>query len=437
MILRVFHSQWAPFVQTLCSRQDVETAGVILAERLQGGDALIGRHFTVIPDEGYQIRRINQLRIDPVAINRLVRRARDESLSVITVHTHPCTEEPWFSLADDEGDLRLMPSLYAQMEGPHGSVVIAGNTGRPAARLWSQSDTRVGLGVRVVGTLLDIISPESPEATHAPWFERQRLALGNDGQEILRNLHVGIVGLGGTGSICFAQLAHLGVGRITVIDGDLVEDSNVSRIIGATAADVGSEHKADVAARYAARLGLGTCVSALRGHLGLSVPSAAIENCDVVLSCVDRQTPRALMNRLSYDKAVPVIDMGSAFRIDSSSGKVVVAAGRVVVVGPGRPCLACWGHIDPNRLRIEALSAHDRTSQASEGYVDGADVPQPSVISFNAMLAGAAVIELLRFVTGFAGTDNPPARLSFDFESGSVRRNWLPDSQRCSICSRR
>jgi hypothetical protein len=142
------------------------------------------------------------------------------------------------------------------------------------------------------------------------------------------------------------------------------------------------------------------------------------------------------MNRLSYSKCIPLIDMGSAFRVDAS-GKVVAAAGRVVVVGPGRPCLACWGHIDPSRLRIEALPEKERSRQMAEGYIEGADVPQPSVIAFNTMIAGAAVIELLRLATAFAGTEDPPARLGFDFESGVVRRNRLPETQRCSICELR
>src|SRR6185437_393171 len=121
------------------------------------------------------------------------------------------------------------------------------------------------------------------------------------------------------------------------------------------------------------------------------------------------------------------------FRVDRG-GRVIAAAGRVVIVGPGRPCLGCWGHIDPNRLRIEALSPADRASQAAEGYVDGADVPQPSVIAFNTMVAGAAVIELIRLVTGFAGVGDPPTRLSFDFETGTVRRNSLAESAPCTIC---
>lgn len=436
MRLRVLNSQWVPFVRALTTRQDVETAGVVLAERLRGRDVLLGRHFLVVPDDGYEIRRLDQLRISPVAINRLVRRAREDGLSVITVHTHPGTEEPWFSLADDDGDSRLMPSLHSQMDGPHGSMVIAANTGRSTARLWSDGRVPIGMGMRVVGVSLEVIPPAPVEGFSTRWFDRQRLALGSHGQQVLRDLHVGIVGLGGTGSICFAQLAHLGVGKITIVDGDLVEDSNVSRIVGATTGDVGRTPKVEVAARYAASLALGTCVTALRGHLGASVGASAINACDVVLSCVDRQSPRALMNRFSYDMAVPVIDMGSAFRVDLT-GRVIAAAGRVVIVGPDRPCLACWGHLDPNRLRIEALSPADRAREAAEGYIEGADVAQPSVVAFNTMVAGAAVVELLRLVTGFAGADDPPARLSFDFESGTVRRNRLPDSRRCSICTPR
>src|SRR5205823_4527065 len=149
-------------------------------------------------------------------------------------------------------------------------------------------------------------------------------------------------------------------------------------------------------------------------HLGTDVSPAIIEGCDIVVSCVDKHLPRALLNRLAYEKAIPMIDMGSAFRVDSGS-RVVAGAGRVVIVGPGRPCLGCWGHIDPDRIRIESLSAADRASEAAAGYVEGADVPQPSVVAFNTMIAGAAVVELLRLVTGFAGTDDLPMRLSFDF----------------------
>jgi ThiF family len=156
-----------------------------------------------------------------------------------------------------------------------------------------------------------------------------------------------------------------------------------------------------VAARYAERLGLRTEVRCLKGHFGKDISPEEIEGCDLVLSCVDRHLPRALLNRLSYEKAIPLIDMGSAFRVDAS-GRITAGSGRVVMVGPGRRCLACWGHIDPNRIRIESLSESDRAREVADGYIDGAEIAQPSVIAFNTAVAGAAVIELMRLVTAFA-----------------------------------
>src|SRR6266536_1766421 len=136
MNLRVIESQWNAFIDRLRMRTDVETAGIILAERLHGGEVLLARDMIEIPSQGYLIRRGDQLRLDTVTLNRIIRAARDGGLSVITVHTHPGTTHPWFSAADDHGDARLMPSLFHQMPGPHGSVVIAGGSGLAAGRVW-------------------------------------------------------------------------------------------------------------------------------------------------------------------------------------------------------------------------------------------------------------------------------------------------------------
>ena len=434
MILRVLESQWKPFVSALCARREVETAGIVLAERLQGGEVLLARRMLEVPDNGYLVRRHDHIRIDPITINRLVREARERELSVLTIHTHPRTNRPWFSKADDAGDARLIPSLFAQMPGPHGALVVAGESRMPGGRVWSAPGLQHPIGVRIVGKALQAIPAAAPHDQEEPWFDRQRLALGEHGQEMLRDLHVAIVGLGGTGSAVLVQLAHLGVGRITVVDGDRVEASNVSRILGATRHDVGTAWKVDVAARYVERLGLGTEVRVIRGRLGVDVPPSEIESCDVVFSCVDTHTPRALVNRLAYERAIPAIDLGSAFRVNST-GRVIAGAGRVVIIGPGRPCLGCWGHLDPTRLRLEALPAAERASLVAEGYIEGVEVAQPSVIAFNTSVAGAAVVELLRLVTGFAGADDPPLRLSFDFATGEVRRNRLIAPDDCGICS--
>ena len=86
-------------------------------------------------------------------------------------------------------------------------------------------------------------------------------------------------------------------------------------------------------------------------------------------------------------------------------------------------------------LAIEALSDEEREKQITEGYIEGADVVQPSVISFNASVAAAGINEILRLITSFAGIESPPLRLAFSFTEGTVRRNSLAQrSQECSIC---
>lgn len=434
MKLRIEESAWNAFSATLRQSEEVETAGVILAEACGGGDALVARHLLHVPEDGYAIRKPDQLQIDPVALNRLVHRARVEGLAVITAHTHPRAAEPWFSRADDIGDERLMPSFYVQSPGPHGSLVLAGASGSAIARVWRADSGPESLELRIVGKTLGVMSGRSshPPVGAEDWFSRQELALGADGQRAMRRLHVGVVGLGGTGSVCAAQVAHLGVGMLTLIDGDVIECSNVSRVLGATSCDVG-RLKVDVATRYAQHLGLRTHVRGLHGDLGRQVDVAELSACDVVLSCVDRHTPRALLNRLAYQQLIPVIDMGSAFRVDHH-GRVTSTAGRVVVIGPGRPCLGCWGHLDSRQLYVESLSPRERMKQADEGYIEGADVPQPSVMPFNTLVSGAALVELLRLVTAFSGAEDPPNRLGFDFESGSARRSRLAVRPECSIC---
>lgn len=433
MKLRISAEDWEPFATELRLRKDVESAGIILAEVKEGGEVLVARSCRTVPVDGYLVRKVDLLSIDPVVLNRLVRPARERRLAVVTVHTHPGTQEPWFSLADDVGDSRLMPSLYVQTPGPHGSLVVAGETGRVGGRVWSPSGARQPLEVHVVGGQLKMhLSTPTSESQADGCFHRQELALGAMGQARLRHLHVVIVGLGGTGSVVLAQLAHLGVGRLTLIDGDVVEPANVSRIVGATLDDVGRP-KVEVAARYVRALGLATKVETLHGQLGIEVEPDQLGSGDVIFSCVDRHTPRSILNRLSYEMLIPVIDLGTALRV-GTDGRVTAGAGRVVLVGPSRSCLACWGHLDPDQLRVEAMAPEERASLAAEGYVQGVAIEQPSVIGFNTAVAGAAVVEFLRMVTGFGGTEDPPARLAFDFLSGTVRRTRLGGSRSCSIC---
>ena len=432
MKLRIAEAAWAALAERLLARKDVETAGLLLGPctMTPSGAVATIRNAFAIPDEAYRVRKMDQISIDPIALNRLTKLARDEGWSIFTIHTHPGATEAWFSSADDDGDARLMPSLHCQVpDAPHGSIVLV-EGGATAARTFCADGAAQDVDFIVVGRTLD--SRIAAKHRDEPWFARQELALGAHGHAQLRRLRVAVIGLGGIGSVVAMQAAHLGVGELVLVDGDTVEASNISRIIGAMRSDVGKSLKVDVAARYAKSIGLTHRIERVPEYLSPKL-EPILASCDVVMSCVDRQAPRALLNRLAYLQLVPVIDLGVGFRVDEAS-RIVGEAGRVVVVGPGRPCLACWGHLDPHVLRREALSDEDQAKEITAGYIDGVEEVQPSVIAFNTCVAGAGVVELMRLATGFAGVDTPPLRVAFTFAEGTVRRNTVACNLRCNIC---
>ena len=62
-------------------------------------------------------------------------------------------------------------------------------------------------------------------------FSRQILAFGEKGQSAIAHTKVGIVGLGGVGSFVAQMLAYLGVNEFLLVDDDIIEESNLNRLI--------------------------------------------------------------------------------------------------------------------------------------------------------------------------------------------------------------
>lgn len=432
--IRFTSDQWAALQSGLWARQDVETGAIVLAEAMPsvGSASLAVREIVAVPSEAYRARRPDYLELDPVWMNKQCFEARRRGLSVFTAHTHLSDGAAWFSWADDLGDRRLMPAFVAQMpDRPHGALNITRSDA--LARTYSDGSfcpARISVAGKRLLVFPRAEPPESSNATHS----RQQLALGRDGQARMTAVRAGVVGLGGTGSVVRALLGRLGLGGLVLVDGDRLEPSNLSRVLGSSWKDVeAAETKTAVARRALQGVVAHTEVFTAEQHILSDGDLELLGSCDIIFSCVDRLTPRALLNRLAYGAHVPVIDMGSAFRVDES-GAIISQGGKVVVVGPGRPCLWCWGDLDAERIRIESLAPEERMREAEHGYITGADEPQPSVVSFNATLAAAAVTEFLRMVTGFAGADEPPDRINFDFARGTATRARGVSRPGCRFC---
>ncbi len=107
-----------------------------------------------------------------------------------------------------------------------------------------------------------------PAPTRYDRYDRQIRAFGSDTQRQLGRLTVGVVGLGGAGSLVVQGLAHLGIGGLLLVDPDHVETSNLARLVGATPADTQqATPKVDVASRLARAIDPGLPVTAIRGSV--------------------------------------------------------------------------------------------------------------------------------------------------------------------------
>lgn len=398
--------------------------------------AFAGRHSTpsglrlvirdVLPAErsDYLIKSPMHLEMQPAFWARVTKRAKVTGATLVIFHSHPCAPKaPMFSPSDDWGEDQLIPKVTARAPGPHATVVWGprGEVGRIH---------RDGI-VR-------------PMEIAAPWevqmrwltptsgvHERQILALGAQGHARLRAARIGIVGLGGTGSHVAQQLLHLGVGTIVAIDPDIVESSNLSRLVGARTTDVqGAVRKADVVRRVAREIGGFTDLdSSERDVVDDDVARDLAARVDLIFGCTDTAWSRLVLNALAFAYCVPVVDLGVELQAEGSMG------GRVAIAGPESGCLWCMGVIDERRLRAEQSSPGLRDAERALGYVPDLDVPEPSVVSINGVIASIAVTEVLDRLVHFRQQSVPPASmLNYRLADGTVRR-VAAQSGRCSFCS--
>ncbi len=163
-------------------------------------------------------------------------------------------------------------------------------------------------------------------------FSRQLLLPEFDvsGQETLQERHAVIVGCGGLGNSAATFLSSSGIGRLTLIDDDRIEASNLPRQTAFRDADLGRS-KATVLAAHCRALNSGTAVQALRDRW--SATAAPLTDADVVLDCTDNFATRLALARHCWAVGTPLV-YGAAIRFE----------GQLTVFDPGArdaPCYHC------------------------------------------------------------------------------------------------
>jgi len=125
-------------------------------------------------------------------------------------------------------------------------------------------------------------------------YIRQIPIIGEDGQKKLMKAKVLVVGAGGLGSPVIAYLAAAGIGRLGIVDGDVVEEHNLQRQI-IHAGNVGM-NKAESAKKFVEMLNPDVEVIAYPFNIDPSNVLEIVREYDVVVSCPDNFSTRLLLN---------------------------------------------------------------------------------------------------------------------------------------------
>ena len=405
---------------------EVEGAAFILCGEMRSEHCrkLISHAVCPIAPEDYLRREKLGLTISSQALTRIAKLANFEGLSIIFAHSHPGGLSD-FSRQDDLEEAKLIPFLQVRVPNRmHGTLVLTADTVK--GRIYCPHREPAHL-IFALGDQF-LIWEDADSGAVANVFDRQVRAFGASIQKVLSKLHVGIVGLGGTGSPVAEQLHRLGVGKLTLFDGDVFEPTNVNRVFGSTMHDEDTP-KVDIAKAHLDRIDMDGEVEAIPEHITYERAALRLRECDVVFGCTDKQLPRAILTQLSLKYCVPVFDLGVI--VVSEQGRIQGVHARVTTVMPGESCLFCRGRISPEVIRIEALSVEERASQAREGYAPELDEPAPAVIAFTSAIASLSVSEFLHRLTGYMGVNRKSSEVLVAFSESKIRTNRVEPRPTC------
>lgn len=383
------------------------------------------------------------LEIEPATLLAVVNEAIERGLGLVEVHNHPGTAERpvAFSPSDASGFKETVPYMLGSLTTPlYGALVLGGRENLDGLVWDGTADAPRRLDeVVVVGPRRSVVRPAPSVATPLPdadpggdalsRFDRQVRAFGREGQRALGALSVGVVGLGGLGTFVAQELARIGVGRLVLIDHDIVDWTNLSRILaGPDDARLGRA-KVDVAAERIreANPEAEAVPLAMKVFDGRAID--ALASVDLIVGCTDDAASRYAINEIALACLRPYIDLGT--EIHTEEGRLVMMGGRVTPVFPGRGCLLCAGAIDPREAAAEFVPHEVREVQARAGYIAGSSEPAPAVMPLNGIIASLACFQIQLWTVG-AGA--PAAQTFYDGGAGRLDQIHYTRETSCLLC---
>ena len=227
--------------------------------------------------------------------------------------------------------------------------------------------------------------------------------IGYQGQLKLKQSRVCVVGVGGLGNPITTRLAAMGVGKIRIVDRDVIELSNLHRQTMFDEDDVG-QVKVETAAKKLRKLNNDIIIEELPVSINDYTALDAVDGCDVVIDALDSVNARYSLNRACIEKKIPFV-----------TGAAVGVTGQTFTIIPNES--ACYYCLFP------ALDEDSMPTCSIEGV-------HPSILS---IIGGIEVSEAVKIITGKKPSLQDKV-LHVDLENLIFNFTKVSRVEECSVC---
>lgn len=156
------------------------------------------------------------------------------------------------------------------------------------------------------------------------WLGRTSLLIGEDTVKKLITKHVMVVGMGGVGSFAAEFICRSGIGKMTIIDGDIVDPTNRNRQLPALSTNHGVS-KADIMAERLKQINPEIQLNVVKEFVSPGMVERILEyNPDYIIDAIDSITPKITFLSTAFAKGIPIVSsMGAGAKLDPTQLKVV------------------------------------------------------------------------------------------------------------------
>ncbi len=324
-----------------------ERVGFLLARPSPDGGAVqLAWKYMPVEDDNYVPDALVGARFNNASIRTALQAALEHDAGCFHVHLHDWEGPARLSHTDEACFESLLPPFTRLVpHARHGALLFTAD--RFSGAEWNVNHQRLQpIDVSVVGFPLRKAPAKPADKTSGEQFSRQAF-LGVRAQEAIAQTRVGVVGLSGGGGPVFESLLLSGFRLFSLFDPKVLETKHRSRSPLCTDSDIRLQRPKVVAAR---RHGL---LRARDAKIDAYVScwqdnAAALQQCDVVIGCVDTFAERYQLEVETRRYLIPYIDLGLDFHEDRRLD------GQVALSMPGHACFQCLNVISERKLALEA-----------------------------------------------------------------------------------